>query len=72
MKLADVSSIFKKDDFKGKYRPVSALSTVSKRFERIMLSLINKYMTNKLFRKKMSSQNSLLYLIEKIKKISKG
>ena len=52
----------------------SVLSTISKIFERIMLSQINVYMTDKLspflcgFRKGMSSQHSLLYLIEKIKK----
>jgi len=76
MKLADVSPIFKKDDkhSKDNYRPVSVLSSMSKIFERLMLSQINNYMYDKLsiylcgFRKGMSSQNCLLFLVEKLKK----
>ena len=76
MKLADVSPIFKKDDkhLKGNYRPVSVLSSMSKIFERLMLTQINNYMGDKLsiflcgFRKGMSAQNCLLFLIEKWKK----
>jgi len=50
MKLADVSPIFKKDDkhLKGNYRPVSVLSSMSKIFERLMLTQINNYMGDKL------------------------
>jgi len=76
MKLADVSPIFKKDDklLKENYRPVSILSPLSKIFERLILYQINSFMREKLsiylcgFRKGMSTQNCLLYLVEKWKK----
>ena len=74
--MADLSPIWKTNDkhFKGNYRPVSVLSAMSKIFERLMLSQINDYMSDKLsiflcgFRKGMSSQNCLLFLIENLKK----
>ena len=46
-KKADVTSIFKKDDFtKAKnYRPVSVLPIVSKAFERIMHKQISQYIS---------------------------
>ena len=45
LKLADVSSLFKKDvkTFKGNYRPISVLPTVSKVFERFMGTQISTY-----------------------------
>ena len=76
MKLADVSPIFKRDDklCKENYRPVSILSPLSKTFERLISYQINTFMSEKLsiylcgFRKGMSTQNCLLYLVEKWKK----
>ena len=72
-KLADVSPIFKTDDkhLKGNYRPVSILPALSKISERLMSYQINDYMNDKLskylcgFRKGMSAQNCLLFMIEK-------
>ena len=70
-KLADVSPIYKKGDRldKNNYRPVSILPSISKIFERLMLTQINFYMEPKLsiyqcgFRKNMSSQTvSFLWL----------
>ena len=60
LKLAEVSSIFKKNDDldKENYRPVSVLLNVSKVFERIIYSQIDVFMQDKLsniltgFRKK--------------------
>ena len=47
LKLADVSSLFKKDvkTFKGNYRPISVLPTVSKIFERFMGTQISIYVS---------------------------
>ena len=47
LKLADVSSLFKKEvkTFKGNYRPISVLPTVSKVFERLMGTQISAYMS---------------------------
>ena len=75
MKLADVTPLFKKEDkhLKSNYRPVSILSSISKVFERLMHTQINKYMENKLFifpcgyRKGIGAQNCLLYLVNKWK-----
>ena len=75
-KLADVSPVFKKSDKhdKGNYRQVSILPALSKVTERLMSYQINDYMENKLsmflcgFRKGMSAQNCLLFLVEKWKK----
>ena len=50
LKLAEVSSIFKKNDDldKENYRPVSVLLNVSKVFERIIYSQIDAFMQDKL------------------------
>ena len=77
LKLADVSTVFKKDDDLNKenYRPVSILSHMSKVFERIFYKQINRFMTSKFspflcgFRKNHNSQYSLLKMIEVWKKI---
>ena len=76
LKLADVTPIFKNGikQFKLNYRPVSILSALSKVFEKLMLYQVDEYMRNKLaiylcgFRKGMSAQNCLLFLVEKCKK----
>ena len=75
LKLADVYSVFKKDDTtrKENYRPVSVLPTISKPFERVMQNQIGDYMNKNLshflcgFRKGYSAQHALLALIEKWK-----
>ena len=75
-KLADVSPIFKRDlkNFKGNYRPVSILSALSKISEKLMLYQIDDYMKEILsiyicgFRKGMSAQNCLLFMVEKFRK----
>ena len=75
-KLADISPIFKNNlkNFKGNYRPVSILSALSKIFEKLIFHQIDKYMMDKLsiylcgFRKGMSAQNCLLFMIEKWRK----
>ena len=82
LKLADVTSIYKKDDpNKSKnYRPVSVLSVVSKVFEKIMHDQISQYINSFLtpylcgYRKAFSTQQVLLSLIEKWKIVldSKG
>ena len=72
-KLADISPIFKDTDkhIKTIYRLVSILSALSKISEKLMSYQINKYMENKLsvyqcgFRKGVSAQNCLLFMIEK-------
>ena len=75
-KLADVTPIFKnlvKYD-KSNYRPVSILTALSKISERLMYYQIDDYMKDKLsiflcgFRKGMSAQNCLLFLVEKWRK----
>ena len=76
-KKADVTSIFKKDDFtKAKnYRPVSVLPIVSKAFERIMHKQISQYISQFLspylsgYRQSFSTQQALVSLIEKWKAI---
>ena len=82
IKLADVTQIYEKDDpNKSKnYRPVSALPVVSKVFEKIMHDQISQYMNSFLtsylycYRKAFSTQQALLFLIEKWKIVldSKG
>ena len=49
MKLADVTSIFKKDEKTDKknYRPISILSALSKVFERLLCDQLNIFMINK-------------------------
>ena len=75
-KRADVTPIFKKDVklTKENYRPVSILAALSKILEKLMLYQISDYMREKLsiylcgFRKGMSAQNCLVFLIEKWRK----
>ena len=75
-KLADISPIFKALDrhTKDNYRPVSILPALSKITERLLKYQIEKYMKGKLsmyqcgFRKGMSAQNCLLFMIEKWRK----
>ena len=72
-KCADITPIFKKLDkySKNNYRQVSILPAISKIFERLMFYQINQYMQDKLsiflcgFRKGMSTQNCLLFMVEK-------
>ena len=76
MKYADISTILKPGDIlsKSNYRPISILPAVSKIFERIYCSQIEKYIEPFLsifqcgFRKNFSAQNCILLLIEKWKK----
>ena len=71
-----VSPVFKKGDRfdKENYQPVSILSALSKIFERLFYYQINDYMNPKLsmyecgFRKNMSAQNCLLFMLEKWRK----
>jgi hypothetical protein len=75
-KLADVAPLFKKDvkQYKGNYRPVSLLSSISKVFGRLMHHQMHEYMINKLsiflcgFKKEMNAQNCLVFLVEKWRK----
>ena len=77
LKLAEVSSIFKKegDLDKENYKPLSVLPHVSKVFERIMYHQINDYMRDKLskqstrFRKNHSTQHCLSCMLEIWKKV---
>ena len=72
LKLAEVSPIFKKNDDldKENHRPVSALSNVSKFFEKIIHSQIDVFMQDKLsnlltgFRKNRSTQHCLRFLTQ--------
>ena len=76
LKRADISPIFKNGEKQSKlnYRPVSILSALSKVFERLMCVQIDNYMSDRLsiflcgFRKGMSAQNCLLFMIEKLRK----
>ena len=73
LKLAEVTSVFKKLDCMNKenYRPVSLLSHMSKVFEKILYNQLNGFMKDKLsniltgFQKGHSAQHSLLIMIEK-------
>ena len=73
LKLVDVTPIYKKDDpNKSKnYRPVSVLPVVSKVFEKTMHDQISQYINSFLtpylcgYRKRFSTQQALLSLIEK-------
>ena len=77
LKLAEVSSVFKKrDDLdKDNYRLVSILSHVSKVFERIMYQQIEDFMKDKLsnfliltdFRKNRGTQRCLMRMLDKWK-----
>ena len=76
LKSADMTPGHKKNEktFKGNYRPVSVLPTVSKLFERLMLNDIDEYMSKFLsqylcgFRKGFSTQHCLIAMFEKIKR----
>ena len=77
LKLADVTPVFKKvDPFdKKNYRPVSVLPNIFKIYENLMQKQINNYITNYLspylcgYRKGYNTQQALVSLIEKWKKI---
>ena len=77
LKVADITPIFKKDDatMAKNYRPISVLPSVSKVFERIILSQLIPYIENYLstylcgYRKGFSTQYALISLIEKWKAI---
>ena len=77
LKLVDVTPVFKKDDpfNKKNYRPVSVLPTISKICEKLMQRQINNYIINHLssylcgYRKGYNTQQALVSLIEKWKKI---
>ena len=77
LKNADISPVFKKEDRhdKSNYRPVSILPLLSKPFERILYEQIDSHTKDILskyqggFRKKFSSQHSLLVMFEKWKKV---
>ena len=75
LKYADVTPVYKKGDRldKSNYRPISILPVISKIFERFLFYQINDYMDPYLsiyqcgFRKHMSAQNCLLFMLEKWK-----
>ena len=75
LKLADVSSLFKKEvkTFKGNDRPISVLPTVSKVFERLLDTQISSHMAPYLswllcgFRKGYNAQHALMRAIERWK-----
>ena len=77
LKLGDAVPVFKKCDptCAKNYRPISALPTVSKIFERLMHDQITTYMDAPLskylcgYRKGFNTQTALLSLIEKWKSI---
>ena len=76
IKYADVSPIFKARDrhIKTNFGPVSILPALSKITERLMFYQVDKYFDEKMsmyqcgFRKGMSAQNCLLYMIERWRK----
>ena len=76
MKLADVSSLYKKHDdlMKDNYRPVSVLPSLSKIYERVMGQRLSDFFYKifsvllSAFRKRYSCQSTLLNMIEHFKK----
>ena len=76
MKLADVSSLYKKNDNskKDNYRPVSVLPSLSKIYERVMGQQLSDFFDKifsallSAFRKRYSYQSTLLNMIEHFKK----
>ena len=76
MKLADVSSLYKKHDNlkKDNYRPVSVLPSLSKIYERVMGQQLSDFFDKifsvllSAFRKRYSCQSTLLNMIEHFKK----
>ena len=77
LKNTDISYVYKKKDRhdKSNYRPVSILPLLSKPFERILYEQIDSHTKDILskyqggFRKRFSSQHSLLAMFEKWKKV---
>ena len=75
LKLADITPAFKKEgkNLAKNYRPVSVLTTLSKVFEKIMqnqvINHVNTFLSPYLcgYRKRFSTQNALLPLLEKWK-----
>ena len=75
MKVADITPVHKKDDVTNakNYRPISALPSASKVFERLMQkdinSFISKYLSKHLcgYRKGFNAQHALISLLEKWK-----
>ena len=76
MKLADVSSLYKKNDTlkKDNYRPVSVLPSLSKVYERVMGQQLSDFFDKifsallSAFRKRYSCQSTLLNMIEHFKR----
>ena len=72
MKIAEITPVFKKLDSTSKdnYRPISTLSNLTKLFESLIFTQLNRYMQNKFskyltgFQKNHNTQNSLLRMIE--------
>ena len=72
MKIAEISSVFKKLDntSKDNCRPISTISNFTKLFESILFTQLNRYMQKKFskyptgFRKNHNTQNSLSRIIE--------
>ena len=72
MKYSDVTPAYKKDEkvFKENYRPICALSPLSKVFERILDKQMNAFMVDKLsdkfcgFRKGYNTQHALLKMLD--------
>ena len=77
LKFAEVVPIYKKNDKKDKssYRPISLLSNISKVYERCMQEQLDEYFSDLLskyqcgFRQGYGTQNCLLVMIEKLRKI---
>ena len=76
LKKADVTPLYKKDGNidKKNYRPISALPSMSKIFERLMFKQISSFIENKSsqylggFRKGHNTQHALLRLLDKLNK----
>ena len=81
LKYGDITPIFKKDEKldKTNYRPISILPTLSKIYEKVIYHLMYEYsdiIFSKFlcgFRKGQSTQHSLLYMLESLRKaLDKG
>ena len=76
LKLADVTPAHKKGDRMDKinYRPISILSPINNIFESLLYNQVNSFFENKFsklkcgFRKGLSTQHCLIYMLEKWKK----
>ena len=79
LKLAEVVSVYKKNDKKDKinYRPISTLSNISKIYKRCIQTQLNEYLANFLskfqcgFRQGFIAQHCLLVKIEKLRKMKR-